>query len=62
VADRFGIARNRAQQFHNDSEGIELNYRVLNETVSCYRAAPAQAKLSDNWGKKISENFRKRRK
>ena len=62
VADRFGVDRSRAQRFHNDSEGIELNYRVLNETVSCYRAAPAQAKLSENWSEKIRKDYEERRK
>ena len=60
VADRFGIARNRAQNFHNDSEGIALNYEALSETVCCYRAAPAGATFSDNWGWKIQADFKKR--
>jgi len=62
VANRFGIAKNRTQNFHNDSEGIELNYNVLNETVACFRAAPMGAKLSDNWGDSISADFKKRKK
>ena len=62
VADRFGVARDRAQRFHNDSEGVALNYSVLSETVSHYRAAPAQAKLSANWGEKIKEDYKKRKK
>jgi len=61
VANRFGIARNRTQNFHNDSEGIALNYEVLSETMACYRAAPAEARLSDSWGDKISANFMSRK-
>jgi len=61
VANRFGIARNRTQNFHNDSEGIALNYEVLSETMMCYRAAPAEACLSDSWGDKISANFKSRK-
>jgi len=61
VANRFGIARNRTQNFHNDSEGIALNYEVLNETMMCYRAAPADACLSDNWGSRILANFSSRK-
>ncbi|MDL2232517.1 VWA domain-containing protein [Ruminococcaceae bacterium OttesenSCG-928-L11] len=60
VADRFGIARNRAQNFHNDSEGIELNYSVVSETVSAFRMAPAQAPLADDWSVKIEADFAKR--
>ena len=60
VANRFGIDRNRAQNFHNDSEGIGLNYSVLSETVSMFREAPGCAGLADNWSAKIQENYIKR--
>jgi len=60
VANRFGIARNRTQNFHNDSEGIALNYEVLNETMACFRASPEMS-LSDSWGDKISTNFKSRK-
>ena len=60
VANRFGIARNRAQSFHNDSAGIELNYETISETVSCFRAAPADAPLPKNWNKKIDEDYKQR--
>jgi len=59
VADRFGIAKNRAQNFHNDSEGIALNYESLSESISGYRASPLQ-KLNDNWNMKIKKDFEKR--
>ena len=60
VADHFGIARNRAQNFHNDSEGIELNYSVLSKIVSAYREAPAYAPLADDWSSEIQKNYKKR--
>jgi hypothetical protein len=60
VADRFGIAANRSQNFHNDSEGIELNYHVLSETIADYCCAPVGASLSDNWSAKIQADFKKR--
>jgi hypothetical protein len=61
VANRFGIARNRTQNFHNDKEGIELNYDVLSETVACFRAAPFSCDaISDNWGDRIASNFKSR--
>jgi uncharacterized protein YegL len=62
VAHRFGIARNRAQTFHNDSEGIALNYDVISETVCCLRAAPAGTSLRDDWKEKIDKNFKQRQK
>ena len=62
VADRFGVARNRAQSFHNDSEGIALNYEVLSETVGCLRAAPLGASFSDDWSAKIDTDYKRRKK
>ena len=60
VANRFGIERNRAQNFHNDSEGIALNYEVLSQTVSMFREAPQGAKLSAEWSETIEADFKKR--
>ena len=60
VANRFGVAPNRAQNFHNDSEGIALNYAVMSETVAAYRAAPVGASISDNWSSAIQSDYRKR--
>ena len=60
VANRFGIDRNRAQNFNNDSEGIALNYEVLSQTVSMFREAPQGAKLSAEWGETIEADFKKR--
>ena len=60
VADRFGVARNRAQSFHNDSEGIALNYSVVSETVAAFRAAPRGASLDDDWSAEIQADYKKR--
>jgi hypothetical protein len=60
VANRFGVARNRAQNFHNDSDGIALNYRVLSETVAAYRSAPCGASLDDSWSSEIQADYQKR--
>jgi len=61
VASRVGIAKNRAQNFHNDSEGIAMNYDVLSQTVACYRAdLNACASIQDSWGDKISSDYKKR--
>ena len=62
VANRFGVAKSRAQNFHNDSEGIALNYCVLSETVSAYRAAAPGVSLDDDWNKEIQTDFKKRSK
>jgi len=60
VAGRFGIGRNRAQNFHNDSEGIALNYQAVSEAVASFRAAPACAPLADDWSEKIDMDFKRR--
>ena len=60
VAGRFGIAHNRAQNFHNDSEGIALNYNVVSETVAAFRAAPCCASIDDGWSAEIQADYKKR--
>jgi len=60
VANRFGVDRNRSQSFHNDSEGISLNYAVLSETIACYREASPGASIDDNWSKAIHEDYKRR--
>lgn len=32
-AEKFGIDSSRAAQFHNDKDGIELNYKVVSEAI-----------------------------
>jgi len=60
VAGRFGVARNRAQSFHNDSAGIALNYDVLSQTVAAYRSAPMGSSLADDWSADIQADFEER--
>ena len=61
VANRFGIAANRTQNFHNDSEGVALNYSVLSDTIAEYRVQACPS-LSDSWGDRISSDFKLRKK
>ena len=60
VANRFGVAKNRAQNFLNDSEGIALNFNVVGETVAAFRSAPRGATLADDWSAKIQADYKKR--
>ena len=62
VAGRFGVEKNRAQNFVNDGEGIALNYNVLSEAVACYRATPKGVSLDDDWSEEIQADFKKRSK
>jgi len=61
VADRFGIARNRAQNFHNDSEGIGLNYCVVSQAVSTFRSAEKCESLADDWSAEIEADYKRRK-
>jgi len=62
VADRFGIAGNRAQNFHNDSKGIALNYSILGKAVSAFRSESACAPLADDWSAEIEADYKRRGK
>lgn len=59
TATSFGINEDKAVTFLSDSEGTELNYKVLSEAVSCFR----QGKTVDSsWKKEIEKDFNKRGK
>ena len=63
TAGRFGIGADRAANFHNDSEGIELNYGVLSDAISEMRCAPAgSAPMSGRWKERIEKDFLGRKK
>ena len=58
TAGRFGIAADRAAEFHNDSTGIDLNYQAISDAVSAVRACQLLAGAS--WKKRIDEDYNKR--
>ena len=61
VAGRFGIAKDRTQNFINDSEGIALNYAVVSDAVASFRSAPPGcAQLSGDWSMRIDADYKKR--
>lgn len=66
VADRFGIAANRAVKYHCDKKGTEINYRVLNEAVRrvrrCESPQMMNRALGDDWKAEIEYDYRKRDK
>lgn len=57
TAERFGIGKDRATNYHADREGTLLNYEVISETVSCLRTSRP---ISENWKERIDEDFKKR--
>lgn len=59
TAGHFGIQKERAVNYHSDSQGTALNYEVVEQAIASVRCG---APLSDNWKKKIDEDYKKRRK
>lgn len=59
TAKRFGIGPDRAQNYHSDSEGVELNFRVMSAAVTSFRKSAAMPR---SWNAEIQEDFKKRGK
>lgn len=59
-ARKFGIGAERSVTFENDSAGVAMNYRVVEETIRCMRAAPCMASVDGSWKKEIEEDFKRR--
>jgi len=56
-AARFGIAADRAANYHADAMGTNVIYEAVSDTVCDFRACRPMAA---GWKKKIDEDFRKR--
>lgn len=55
TASRFGITPDRAQNYHADSEGVELNFRVMSEAVATFRECAA---MPDGWNDEIQKDYK----
>lgn len=58
-AEKFGIDSSRAAQFHNDKDGIELNYKVVSEAICELRSSKT---ISRDWKREIDVDYDNRRK
>ena len=58
TAERFGISKERATNYNADSKGTLLNYEVISDTVSCFRASKA---IQENWKGRVEEDYKQRR-
>lgn len=58
-AEKFGIKSDRAATYKADGEGTNLNYTVLSEAISGYRAKKS---IDLKWKMEIEDDFNKRGK
>ena len=64
TAGRYGIDAGRAVRFHNDRQGVALNYEVVNKTVGQMRAcAPFMSRevVKEDWKKEIEADYMNRK-
>lgn len=58
TARHFGIGADRAVNYHSDSRGTKLNYEVVSEAICAVRCS---SPLSQDWKKRIDEDFERRK-
>ena len=59
TAERFGIRRDRAANYHSDSKGTQTNYKVVGDAITELRMC---SEINANWKDEIDEDFKKRQK
>ncbi len=57
-AGRFGIAPERATNYHADTQGTEVIYESLSCAIGNFRSAP---KMSDKWKSNIEADYKSRK-
>ena len=59
TGEKFGIRRDRAVNYHADSQGTEVLYETVSEAVSAVRRTMP---VAANWSRRIDEDYRSRKK
>lgn len=57
TAARFGISRDRAQNYHADSVGVALNFESMNSAVTSFRQCK---EVPADWNKEIRDDYQSR--
>lgn len=57
TAERFGIGKDRAVNYNADEEGTMLNFKVISDTVSCFRV---NCSIAEDWKDSIEEDHKRR--
>jgi len=60
AAGHIGIPANRAQNYHADCIGTAHTYAAVACSAAEFRAAPAGAKLNDDWNLELQEDYASR--
>ena len=63
-AERFGIRRDRAVNYHADHKGTAVNYKALSQAVSCVRNCEKEYmdEALTGWDEEIRVDYKSRRK
>lgn len=56
--EHFGIARHRAQNYHADSQGIQLSFQTVSDATIAFR----QCSIPEDWQEEIDKDYRGRGK
>ena len=59
TARSFGIAEDRAVNYHADSKGTRLNYKVVGSAIASVRCG---ATMDSDWKAEIDKDFKSRKK
>ena len=59
AAASFGIDKDRATNYHADSEGTKLNYHAVSEAISSMRV---ENRVDESWKDEIEADYKKRSK
>ena len=59
TAARYGIEKDRAVDYHCDSQGTRLNYEVISDTICAVRTSRP---IAADWKRKIDKDFNERKK
>lgn len=57
-AERFGLRKEYASNYHADSKGTSVSFHSINEAISDVRA---YKKINKNWNKDVEEDYKERK-
>ena len=58
TAKMYGINKDRAVNYHADSQGTKLSYSAVNMNIQAMRA---ERKINDDWKDELEDDFHKRK-